>query len=132
MMLGLPVVATNVGGVSELVEEGVSGFLGPALDAHALARAILRAADPAVRSEMGKRARERAARLCSTEECERTHLAAYETALEHRAARSIKRGRSTVGLARARSRADLAPLTVQLGRELGRLRGSLRHRVFFP
>jgi glycosyltransferase involved in cell wall biosynthesis len=32
----------------------------------------------------------------------------------------------------ARSRADLAPLMVRLGRELGRLRGSLRYRVFYP
>jgi glycosyltransferase involved in cell wall biosynthesis len=33
---------------------------------------------------------------------------------------------------RARSRADLAPLAVELGRQLGRLRGSLRYRVLFP
>lgn len=35
-------------------------------------------------------------------------------------------------LAEARSKADLAPLMIQLGREVGRLRGSVRHRVFFP
>lgn len=35
-------------------------------------------------------------------------------------------------LARARSKADLAPLAVALGREVGRSRGSIRHRVFFP
>jgi glycosyltransferase involved in cell wall biosynthesis len=35
-------------------------------------------------------------------------------------------------LSGARSRADLAPLMIQLGREVGRLRGSIRHRVFFP
>lgn len=40
--------------------------------------------------------------------------------------------RFMISLAAARSKADLAPLTVQLGRELGRLRGSLRHRVFYP
>ena len=33
---------------------------------------------------------------------------------------------------RARSRADLSPLAVDLGRQLGRLRGSVRYRVFFP
>jgi glycosyltransferase involved in cell wall biosynthesis len=35
-------------------------------------------------------------------------------------------------LAGARRKADLAPLVLQLGRQLGRVRGSIRHRVFFP
>jgi glycosyltransferase involved in cell wall biosynthesis len=35
-------------------------------------------------------------------------------------------------LSRARTKADLAPLGVRLGRELGRLSGSVRHRVYFP
>jgi glycosyltransferase involved in cell wall biosynthesis len=35
-------------------------------------------------------------------------------------------------VAAVRSRADIAPLVVELGRQLGRLRGSLRYRVFFP
>jgi GT2 family glycosyltransferase len=40
--------------------------------------------------------------------------------------------RLVVNLGKARTRSDLAPLMVQLGRELGRLKGSLRYRVFFP
>jgi hypothetical protein len=40
--------------------------------------------------------------------------------------------RLVVSLSRARGRADLAPIAVQLGRELGRLHGSLRYRVLFP
>jgi glycosyltransferase involved in cell wall biosynthesis len=40
--------------------------------------------------------------------------------------------RLAVDLSKARTRADLAPLMVGLGRELGRLRGSIRHRVLFP
>ncbi len=40
--------------------------------------------------------------------------------------------RFAVRLAQARTKADLAPLALQLGREIGRLRGSIRHRVFFP
>ena len=40
--------------------------------------------------------------------------------------------RLAVDFSAARSKADLAPLVVRLGRELGRLRGSIRHRVFFP
>jgi GT2 family glycosyltransferase len=51
--------------------------------------------------------------------------------------RTIKRmlkswARLAVNLVNARTKADFAPLMVQLGRELGRLKGSLRHRVFFP
>jgi glycosyltransferase involved in cell wall biosynthesis len=84
MMMHLPVVATNVGGVSELVEDGVSGFVVPPLDARALAGAILHAADPAVRTAMGARARERAVSLCSTEQCAQLHLQAYERAVQHR------------------------------------------------
>lgn len=37
-----------------------------------------------------------------------------------------------VGFLKARTKADVASLMVELGRQLGRLRGSLRHRVFFP
>ena len=37
-----------------------------------------------------------------------------------------------VGFLHARTKADAASLAIQLGRQLGRVRGSLRHRVFFP
>jgi glycosyltransferase involved in cell wall biosynthesis len=40
--------------------------------------------------------------------------------------------RLVVGLARVRNKPDLAPLIVQLGREVGRVNGSIRYRVFFP
>lgn len=40
--------------------------------------------------------------------------------------------RLAVDLSTARSKVDLAPLMVRIGRELGRLRGSARYRVFFP
>jgi glycosyltransferase involved in cell wall biosynthesis len=40
--------------------------------------------------------------------------------------------RLLVDFSKARTRADVAPLMVRLGRELGRLRGSIRHRVYFP
>jgi len=40
MACGLPVVATNVGGVSEIVVEGVNGLLVPPRDEKALAKAI--------------------------------------------------------------------------------------------
>ena len=54
MGIGLPVVATAVGGVPELVQDGRTGFLAPAEDVAAVAAAIGRlAADPALAAELG-------------------------------------------------------------------------------
>jgi glycosyltransferase involved in cell wall biosynthesis len=52
---GVPVVATNVGGVADVVDDGISGFLAPPADAEALAGHILKLlADPGLRERMGK------------------------------------------------------------------------------
>lgn len=54
-----PVICTQVAGVGDLVEEGVSGFLVPPGDAVTLAERIGRLADdPALRRAMGARGRE--------------------------------------------------------------------------
>lgn len=45
MAVGVPVVATDVGGINEAVTDGESGLLAPAGDAEALARAVLRVFD---------------------------------------------------------------------------------------
>ncbi|MGE5177856.1 MAG: glycosyltransferase [Bacteroidota bacterium] len=59
MAAGLPVAATRVGGVPEIVEDGATGLLVPPRDPAALAEAISRlAADPALRARMGARGRE--------------------------------------------------------------------------
>ncbi|MHB8400013.1 MAG: glycosyltransferase [Candidatus Limnocylindrales bacterium] len=42
MALSRPVVASNVGGIPEMVEDGVTGLLVPPRDAAALAAAIVR------------------------------------------------------------------------------------------
>jgi colanic acid/amylovoran biosynthesis glycosyltransferase len=59
---GVPVVATAVGGVPELVEDGVTGLLAPSGDAAAVATALDRLLrDRALAARMGAAARERAA-----------------------------------------------------------------------
>jgi glycosyltransferase involved in cell wall biosynthesis len=40
--------------------------------------------------------------------------------------------RLLIDFSKARTKADMAPLMVRLGREFGRPTGSIRHRVFFP
>ena len=59
MASGRPVIATRVGGVAELVEDGASGLLVPPGSASDLAGAIRRLADdPALRRKLGRRGRE--------------------------------------------------------------------------
>lgn len=64
MSVGLPVVATSVGGLPEVVEDGETGLLVPPRDPEALARAMLRLyRDPDLCSELGRTARARALAL---------------------------------------------------------------------
>jgi glycosyltransferase involved in cell wall biosynthesis len=68
MAAGLPVIATRVGALPELVEEGETGLLVPPRDARALAAAIETIlSDPGLRARMGASARERAERDYSVE-----------------------------------------------------------------
>ena len=63
MACGLPVVATNVGGIPELVTDGESGLLVPPADPDVLGAAILHLLrDPDLASRMGKEGRGRVER----------------------------------------------------------------------
>ena len=82
MAAGLPVVASAVGGVPELVRDGETGTLVPPGDSRALAVAIERlAADPALRERMGAAGHRRAEREFSLDRCRREHLELYRAHL---------------------------------------------------
>jgi glycosyltransferase involved in cell wall biosynthesis len=60
MAAGLPVVTTDVGGMAEVVREGVDGSLVPIRAVPATGAALHRlAADPSLRAAMGREARQR-------------------------------------------------------------------------
>jgi glycosyltransferase involved in cell wall biosynthesis len=57
--LGVPIVATAVGGIPDVVQDGVNGRLVPGRDVAALSRALIEAlTDPALRVRWAARARE--------------------------------------------------------------------------
>ena len=73
MAFGLPVIASNVGGLPEAIEHEKSGWLVPPESPEALAAAILNAAsDPARLCEFGRNARERAAQFSIDRTVEKT------------------------------------------------------------
>ena len=78
MAYGRPVVASAVGGIPELVEDGVTGYLVEPGDVAGLRAAIERLlADPALRRRMGRAARARVAERCSWDRVTTATLDAY-------------------------------------------------------
>jgi glycosyltransferase involved in cell wall biosynthesis len=68
MALGVPVIATAVGGNLETIENGVEGLHVPVGDATAAAQAVLRlASDAGLRERLGRAGRERIASEFSVE-----------------------------------------------------------------
>lgn len=85
--MGRPVIASNHGGVTETILDGVTGWLAPVEDPDAWARALSRAIDlgPTKRQEMGQVGCRRARQLYSADAMCAQTLAAYERVLEARA-----------------------------------------------
>ena len=83
---GLPVVATTVGGIPEIVVDGETGLLVPPEDPAALAKALERLiADPGLRSRLGTAGRHRIDDLYRWERCVDRMELAYRRALAGRA-----------------------------------------------
>jgi glycosyltransferase involved in cell wall biosynthesis len=83
MAAGKPVVATNGGGVPEIVEDGRTGILVPMADIEAMASAICRIlSDPASAKAMGLRARQSVADHFTIEQTARRVEAVYAELLD--------------------------------------------------
>jgi glycosyltransferase involved in cell wall biosynthesis len=77
-----PVVATRVGGVGEVVDDGITGLLSPDGDDAGLSEQILRlAGDPAERERMGRSGLERARAMFTEEQMHEGYLRLYEEML---------------------------------------------------
>lgn len=85
MAAGLPVVSTAVGGVPELVREGVTGLLVPSEDAGALAQAMQALVDDPVRRQaMGEAARRHAVAHFDIRHTVRGYEQLYESLLRRK------------------------------------------------
>lgn len=88
MVAGTPVVATDVGGVSEAVEDGVTGYLvartqdRAALTTELAARVVRLVRDPGLRATMGRRAIERVRNSFGTDTAAASTIEAYRSCLQ--------------------------------------------------
>ena len=82
MATGLPVIANDVGSLSDTVIDGETGFLNKTTSAEELASLMLKlAGDATLRKAMGVRNQDFAKNVLSVEACAERHVLAYELAL---------------------------------------------------
>ncbi len=81
MEQALPIVASNVGGVPEIVHDGENGILIQAACPDQLKAGILRlCAEPNLRSKMGRRGKQMATHFTSSTMCKK-YLSLYQSVL---------------------------------------------------
>ena len=82
MSQGLPVVSTTEGAIQEIVQDGVTGYLVPQKDAHALADSLtMLLKDPNLRKQMGEAGRIRYLKYFTKEVFEANLIAIFERCL---------------------------------------------------
>lgn len=83
MASGMPVVASAIGGIPEVVEDGVTGALHPMGDVDAMAASALRLlADPELHARTSQAASDRARLSFNEREITAAYLSAYQHAIE--------------------------------------------------
>ena len=88
MASGTPVIASRLGGLPEIVEDGVTGYLVPPGDVVALRERLSQVlADPAAAARLGSNARAAVVAELTWDRCAARCLAAYRELLDHRSER---------------------------------------------
>jgi glycosyltransferase involved in cell wall biosynthesis len=91
LYLGTPVVATRVGGIPEIVDDGLDGVLVPPADASALAEAIVELINnPQKLARLGGAGREKVIRRFRFEEMVRNYEAIYQELMTETSKREIR------------------------------------------
>lgn len=88
MALGIPIVATRVGGLAEVVQDENTGLLVPPQDTKAIVQAICRLhEEPTLRSQLGNHAQRLQQATYSVEAMTKRYLAIYRGLIEHSSSR---------------------------------------------
>jgi glycosyltransferase involved in cell wall biosynthesis len=110
MAMGVPVVATNIGGPAEIIEAGTDGYLVAPREPQRWAEAIRELADqPGLRAQMGRAGRAKAEQRFSLQAHVKAILELYERAIGASTAPPPSAGRSVLRLARNLEKSQGAP-----------------------